>query len=116
MNNCLAIHGILKREIKKKAFRERRHLHACDLLTLTLGQGRKGLCRLLYCTLVPGMMSVSVIVCEIWPLVKNENTFYLKHKGRHFRLFFYFCSIKIRLLKYVISSKQTFQTHSFGPR
>ena len=26
-------------------------------------------CRLLYCTLVPGMMSVSVIVCKIWPLV-----------------------------------------------
>ena len=25
--------------------------------------------RLLYCTLVPGIMSVSVIVCEIWPLV-----------------------------------------------
>ena len=26
-------------------------------------------CRLLYCTLVPGMMSMSVLVCEIWPLV-----------------------------------------------
>ena len=24
-------------------------------------------CRLLYCTLVPGMMYVSVKVCEIWP-------------------------------------------------
>ena len=26
-------------------------------------------CRVLYCALVPGMMSVSVIICEIWPLV-----------------------------------------------
>ena len=25
-------------------------------------------CRLLYCTLVPGMVSVSEIVCKIWPL------------------------------------------------
>ena len=27
------------------------------------------LCRLLYCVLVPGMMSVNVIVFEIWPLI-----------------------------------------------
>ena len=26
-------------------------------------------CRLLYCALVPGMMSVNIIVCEIWPLI-----------------------------------------------
>ena len=26
-------------------------------------------CRLLYCALVPGTMSLNVIVCEIWPLV-----------------------------------------------
>ena len=27
------------------------------------------ICRLLYCTLVPGVMSGSLLVCEIWPLV-----------------------------------------------
>ena len=57
----------------QKAFRERRHLHVCDLwpwvVTLTLCQDYVIRCRLLYCSLVPGMMSVSVIVCEIWPLV-----------------------------------------------
>ena len=61
---------------KQEAFRERRHLHVCDLwpwvVTLTLSQGQKAYdikCRLLCCTLVPDTMSVSVIVCEIWPLV-----------------------------------------------
>ena len=35
-------------------------------------------CRLLYCTLVPGMMSVSVIVCEIWPIVHIYMAFDLR--------------------------------------
>ena len=65
------------KRIIKEAFRERRHFHVCDLwpwvVTLLLSQGQKGLCHysccLLYCTLVPGIMSVSVIVCKIWPFV-----------------------------------------------
>ena len=32
-------------------------------------------CRLLYCVLVPGMMSVNIIVCEIWPLILFFVTF-----------------------------------------
>ena len=43
-----------------------------DLLSSPLGKVKKASvirCRLLYCTLVQGMMSVSVIVCEIWPLL-----------------------------------------------
>ena len=35
-------------------------------------------CRLLYCTLVPGIMSVSVIVCKIWPLVHLPVTFIVR--------------------------------------
>ena len=57
---------------KQEAFRERRHFHICDIwhwrVTLTLSQGQNYYViryRSLYCTLVPGMMSVSVIVCEI---------------------------------------------------
>ena len=38
---------------------------SCDL---DLESRSKKLCRLLYCTLVPGMMSVSVIDRELWPL------------------------------------------------
>ena len=40
----------------------------CDL-DLKSRSKRFTRCRLLYCTLVPGIMSVSVIACDIWPLV-----------------------------------------------
>ena len=56
---------VTKTIIQQEAFRERRHLHDCDLWPWAYGIR----CCLLYCTLVPGMMSVSVIVCEIWPFV-----------------------------------------------
>ena len=66
----------IKIKKKQEAFSERRHLHVFDLwhwgATLTLSQDLIVYvirCRLLYCTLVPGMMSVSGIVFEIWPLV-----------------------------------------------
>ena len=61
---------------QQEAFRERRHLHVCDLwpwrVTLTLLQGQESYvirCRLLYCALIPGMMNLNVTVCEIWPLI-----------------------------------------------
>ena len=68
---------------KQEAFRERRHLHVCDLrpwrviLTLTSKVKKAYVirCRLLYCALVPGM-SVKVIVCEVWTLI-NFVTFAL---------------------------------------
>ena len=60
-------------EKKRETFSERRHLHGCDLwpwcVNLTLLQGQESLCRLLYCALVPGMISMNVIVCEILPLI-----------------------------------------------
>ena len=60
----------------QEAFRERRHLHVCDLwpwvVTLTLRH------RFLYCPLVPGMMSVSVIVCQIWQISSFFVTFDLR--------------------------------------
>ena len=61
---------------KQEAFRERRHLHVCALwpwhVTLILFQVKKAhdiKCRLLHCALIPGMISVNEIVCEIWPLI-----------------------------------------------
>ena len=41
-------------------------------VTLTLLQGQETYvirCRLLYCALVPGIKSMNVIVCEIWPFI-----------------------------------------------
>ena len=67
--------GLAKKK-KKKAFRERRYLHDCDLLpygvTWTFRQGQKSdviKCHLLYCTLVPGMMSMGLLLCEISPFI-----------------------------------------------
>ena len=69
---------IQSREINREqeAFRERRHFHICNLwpwiMTLTLSQVKKVyviIYCLLYCALVPGMMSVNVIVWEMWPLI-----------------------------------------------
>ena len=51
---------------------QRRHAPSC-LWPLTLCQGQESLCHkmslIVYCTLVPGMMSVSVIVYKIWLLI-----------------------------------------------
>ena len=58
----------------QEAFRERRHLHVCDLcdVPLTFRQGQKAdviRCHLSYCTLVPGMMSMGLLLYEILPFV-----------------------------------------------
>ena len=56
-----------KENFWQEAFRERKHFHICDIwhwrVTLTLRQGKNKAyvirCCLLFCTLVPGMMSES---------------------------------------------------------
>ena len=67
---------------KQEAFKERRHLHVCDLwpwgVTLTFHKIKKAdviRCRFLYCTLEPGMMSMDIMFYDIslfvyfmWPL------------------------------------------------
>ena len=67
-----------RKSTKKETFRERRHLQVCDLwpwvVTLTLDQGQKGLCHqmsliIYYCTLLPGMMSMGLLLYEISPFV-----------------------------------------------
>ena len=64
-----------KEKLEQEAFGERKHFHVYDLLpsdvtlTLTLRQGQKGYvigCRLLYCTLVPGMIVCGCINYDIW--------------------------------------------------
>ena len=62
----------LKIKIQQEAFRERRHLHVCDIwpcgVTLTFRQGQESdviRCRFLYCTLATGKMSMSTILFEI---------------------------------------------------
>ena len=77
-SNYMIVYGYLPKKVhfekkpfkdEQEAFRERRHLHVCDLWPWVVKKAYVIRCRLLYCTLVPGMMSVNVIVSEIWPLV-----------------------------------------------
>ena len=63
------------KKLQQEAFRERRRLHVVtfDLVVWPYYKVKKDYvirCCLLYCTLVPGMMSVSVILYEIWPFVR----------------------------------------------
>ena len=66
-------------------------------------------CRLLYCTLVPGMMSVSVIICEIWPLVHfcdlwpSPVTFIVRQG--HFHFYHQCCCVLVPSTKCVGSIK-----------
>ena len=67
---------VIEDNTQQEAFRERRHLHVCDLLHWLLiwpnFKVKKAYvigCCLLYCALVPGIMSMNIIVCEIWPLI-----------------------------------------------
>ena len=63
-----------KKKKKKKAFRECRHLHVFDLDVwpwpyFKIKKAYFIRCHLLYCAFVLGMISVNVIVCEMWPII-----------------------------------------------
>ena len=123
----------------EEAFRERsRHLHVCDLwswgVTFTLRQGQDSLLHsisLIYCTLVPGMMSVGVILTRydhsfifLLPLTFICNLRHMSLNASCFSVFLYFFSDNHKdeskianrnfvMLKWLFETNQSFFFVSF---